>query len=65
MLAAGDRVMKVTSEPNKQVSIATYACGSTVHPIPLVWCFLNDVFGHDLLLVNSDIVISSSWSRVK
>lgn len=38
MLSAGDRVMRVKSESNKQVSIATYACGNTVHPIPLVWC---------------------------
>lgn len=40
MLAYGDRVMRVKPEPNKQVTIATYTCGSAVHPIPLV-CHLS------------------------
>jgi hypothetical protein len=57
MLTAGDRVMRVKSEPNKQMSIATYACGSAVHPIPLVRCSLNDMFVYDLLLLVLTLLI--------
>jgi hypothetical protein len=56
MLANGDRVMRVKiCEPNKQVTIATYTCKSTVHPIPLVCSFCVDLYivlAHDFL-VNS------------